>query len=686
MSSASSGKTPRVLACVLCQHRKIKCDRHTPCANCVKANVTCTPSTPAPARKRRRPNQDLQQRLSRCEELLQEYATTKPSPTSTETQGPDDPWKSAGKLIEDDGGVRFMDSYLWAEVHDELRAMREIVDNDDKDDDSYCTPSDAQTPDQNTALIFSDGGSGSGWGSSTEDLHPEPAHAFRLWQTFLDRVNPLTKVIHVPTIQPLIVEAATSRANIPKNVEALLFSIYSMSAIALSEQECLSMLGYTKDEAFKRFSTGVRITLMRIGILHKYNLVILQAMVLYLMSLSGRYDRHAAWILNGVIVRIAQKMGLHRDGDTLGLPAFESEMRRRVWWQIVLLDATYALMSGLGQSLLPRSWDTKEPRNINDADLFPTMNSVEARDGPTDMIFCLTNYEIAKLLLRYPGLESVILQNELGDPNSPPTAEVDAAREKLDELDEKLSEVIRKYGDLSMGPVHELAIKTRSTMMSKLRDLICPPREQPEWGTEILTPKDNLFKIAVSTGENSVILYTQAQKMGYFLWFEMAHFQIEVFLYMVGQLCTRPQGKLVERAWLVVEQFYQFHTELFDLANKPNGALAVFVLRAWKRRHEFLRATQGATVVQPYYISRLQKLVGSDELMKEEASSDKPPPSAIPADRAAPSSLDMPWEQMLGFADSTAIDWDMFGSSTQPVNYQGFANVGNPPTNGWMYP
>lgn len=29
-------KPPRILACVLCQHRKIKCDRNFPCANCVK--------------------------------------------------------------------------------------------------------------------------------------------------------------------------------------------------------------------------------------------------------------------------------------------------------------------------------------------------------------------------------------------------------------------------------------------------------------------------------------------------------------------------------------------------------------------------------------------------------------------------------------------------------------------------
>ena len=72
------------------------------------------------ARKRRRPNQDLQQRLARCEELLQEYATAKPPSASAEPSNVDESWKTQGSLIVDESGVRFMDSFLWAEVHTEV--------------------------------------------------------------------------------------------------------------------------------------------------------------------------------------------------------------------------------------------------------------------------------------------------------------------------------------------------------------------------------------------------------------------------------------------------------------------------------------------------------------------------------------------------------------------------------------
>ncbi|KAI1102407.1 fungal-specific transcription factor domain-containing protein [Jackrogersella minutella] len=661
MSSSSSGKSPRVLACVLCQNRKIKCDRKTPCSNCIKANVACTPSTPAPARKRRRPNQDLQQRLARCEELLSEYATAKPTaPSSADSPSQDDTWRPLGKLIIDDGGVKFIDSFLWASIHSELSAMREILEDEDTIDDP-CTPADSQASDLNAGLILSDTSN-----ADLEELHPQPAHVFRLWQIFLERVNPLTKVIHVPTVQPMLVEAATSRANIPKNVEALLFSIYLMASVALTEEECVERFGYTKTEAYNRFSKGCRSALMRIGILKNYDLVVLQALVLYLFSLPGRYDRHAAWILNGVTVRIAQKMGLHRDGEFLGLSPFETEMRRRLWWRILLLDAMYALMSGLGHSLLPRSWDTKPPLNINDSDLYPTMTSIQPKDSPTDMIFCLICCEIAAVMVDTPELHSVILQNEMGL-NPPDRDKIEKASRRIDELERAMTDILDKYSDLSMGPIHILATDCKTTMIGKLRELICPMVNQPEWGTEILSPKDHLFKMSLSAGEQNLRLYQLPGTKDFFLWFMMSHFQIEIFIYMVGQLSVRTSGQLVERAWASIELFYRFHAELFDLSAKVHLAVAIFTIRAWKVREKALREATGSTPETPEYISKLQNLLPQEDIKHThpDESSDLTSMNGLSSSSGGTvqPNVDVAWDQMLGFVDAGSIDWgDMFAT------------------------
>lgn len=64
-------KRQRVLACVLCQQRKVKCNRQTPCNHCIKSRVECIPSTQVTRRRKRRfPEQELLERLHKYEELL----------------------------------------------------------------------------------------------------------------------------------------------------------------------------------------------------------------------------------------------------------------------------------------------------------------------------------------------------------------------------------------------------------------------------------------------------------------------------------------------------------------------------------------------------------------------------------------------------------------------------------------
>lgn len=64
-------KHQRVLACTLCQQRKVKCDRRLPCANCVKSRAQCVPATLAPRQRRRRyPERALLDRLRGYEALL----------------------------------------------------------------------------------------------------------------------------------------------------------------------------------------------------------------------------------------------------------------------------------------------------------------------------------------------------------------------------------------------------------------------------------------------------------------------------------------------------------------------------------------------------------------------------------------------------------------------------------------
>ena len=61
--------------CVLCQQRKVKCDRLIPCTPCKRSSVECVSSTPAPPRRRKRKlrEDEMRAKLTKYEELLKGY-------------------------------------------------------------------------------------------------------------------------------------------------------------------------------------------------------------------------------------------------------------------------------------------------------------------------------------------------------------------------------------------------------------------------------------------------------------------------------------------------------------------------------------------------------------------------------------------------------------------------------------
>jgi hypothetical protein len=71
--------------------------------------------------------------------------------------------------------------------------------------------------------------------------------------------------------------------------------------------------------------------------------------------------------LMGFLSRLAMTMQLHRTTTLFpAMPAFEAEVRRRVWVTIQLLDVDVAMRAGT--SVLCRDHDSEPPMNMNDAD------------------------------------------------------------------------------------------------------------------------------------------------------------------------------------------------------------------------------------------------------------------------------------------------------------------------------
>lgn len=75
MAHDPSMKLTRGHSCVLCQQRKVRCDKNKPCANCVKAGVECKVVPPQPPRRRKKKphERELIDRLKKYESLLSQH-------------------------------------------------------------------------------------------------------------------------------------------------------------------------------------------------------------------------------------------------------------------------------------------------------------------------------------------------------------------------------------------------------------------------------------------------------------------------------------------------------------------------------------------------------------------------------------------------------------------------------------
>jgi hypothetical protein len=278
-------------------------------------------------------------------------------------------------------------------------------------------------------------------------------------------------------------------------------------------------------------------------------------------------------------------MGVHKDGEPLGLSPFETEMRRRVWWAFVYIDANYAILSGVNPSAKPADWDAQIPKNINDADLYPSSTQIiQDRDGPTEMVICLLFYNVINVMLGFSELNILKLWQNIFSPESTRDG-LGSLNHVVEKISTTVQDVFSKYCDPSAGPHHQMAHHLENLFNYRMqtgqfldKNQIISSSSSSSSGS---TVSGTIFHLTVHCIEQTLSAYPFAEKCGY-LWFWRTQFQKDMFVFMVGQLSQRTEDRLAETAWKSVRMAYHYHPELIDMTNKANIMLASHILKSWE--------------------------------------------------------------------------------------------------------
>lgn len=70
-----------------------------------------------------------------------------------------------------------------------------------------------------------------------QSCHPSPSHADFLWSVYKESVEPLIKIIHVPSVEVMLRDARRGSEKLTPTNEALMFAIYFSAVTALEPEE-----------------------------------------------------------------------------------------------------------------------------------------------------------------------------------------------------------------------------------------------------------------------------------------------------------------------------------------------------------------------------------------------------------------------------------------------------------------
>ncbi|KAF3028651.1 hypothetical protein E8E15_010633 [Penicillium rubens] len=587
-------KSRRVLACVLCQQRKIKCDRTFPCANCIRAGEQCEQAIRQ--RRRRFPERDLLARLRHYESLLRQHnikfdplhtATRdrRRSPSEGERDELPDVVRSENTLpvrdcrpVKENKAAKSKSLNLWHAMSQKTPDPKDDDENDDEDDEND-----------------------NGFLGDNDDLR----HAVikKAWNhTFQGKSN--------------------------DHHHHLLFGSPAANVDNLSASHPTQV------------------------------------------SIRPDTDPTSLSSMLSVAIRIGQRIGIHNESTYGKCSALEAEMRRRLWWSLIIFDNRICEMADYKTTSLASTWDCRIPLNVSDFELQLEIKTPPApNDRPTEMLFAVVASELGDFVRH--SVFHLDLTNPFLTAIAPGSTAIDEM-ERAITLEKTIEE---KYlaSCNPENPLHFMTIWTMRGYMAKNRLL----QHYSQYSTISTQQTDTQRNVGISYAlrmlECDTNLMTSPLTKGY-LWLVHFHFPFPAYVHLLQELKKRPVEEHADRVWEVMSNNYE--VRMMDAKEDDRPFFIIFsriVFQAWKAREEVARQ-QGTPLVAPRIVSDIRnKLMQMMSNFGHDA--DTAQPSGAPAVNADNPSMPMDMEfniPMMNYGDGRQMP-----TSLRPWGYPEMAGPGS---------
>jgi hypothetical protein len=324
----------------------------------------------------------------------------------------------------------------------------------------------------------------------------------------------------------------------------------------------------------------------------------------------------------GIVIRIAQRIGLYSEPENIAAGPLEGEIRRRLWWSLVAFDARISEMSNHkeGISLAP-TWDCAAPSNVNEYDLRPDSKSPpNVSSAPTDAIFAVVRGEMGLHIRRTsfhldftnPALKKLTPMDKLSKQMQGASLS-DSEESEVDELERMIESKYLRHCD-DGNPIHFMTIwyargylarcrliefyaKCAITPSAMLLSGHSPADHSSPSPTK--AQRHEAFRNALRMLECDTKVMMSPLTQGY-LWLMDHNFPIVAYFQIIQHLRRHPLCDEAQYAWNTMDESYEarfiHHQSPRDESGNPLvHFFAKVVLGAWAAR-EMAFATQSSSL------------------------------------------------------------------------------------------
>lgn len=289
----------------------------------------------------------------------------------------------------------------------------------------------------------------------------------------------------------------------------------------------------------------------------------------------------------GIAIRIAQRMGIHSEAALAKLPALEAEMRRRLWWALVLFDTRMSETTTHRNVTLDPTWDCKIPLNVNDSDLRPGMKEAPAIQGTTtDALFTVVRCKLGDFIrhntLHLDITNPVLKQIARSSQRDLTSGETD----DISRLEREIEDQYLKFCD-EENPLHFLTIWTTRVHIAKWRLMEhCLKYIDDSSMARTETQRDMATSFAIRVLQCDTNIMSSPLTRD-FVWLHHLYFPFPAYLQVAQDLRTRPYSKLNRQAWEVLSDNYEAWSKTLDDAasRRESPVFLIFaklILQAWE--------------------------------------------------------------------------------------------------------